>query len=143
MTMTTLTWKLQLVVIPVSDVDRSKSFYIEKMGFDLDVDHRAGDDFRVVQLTPAGSSCSVTLMKNAVAAGSVNGLHLFVTDIEAAHAELTRRGADPSAYFYFGEHGQTCGLHPERADYGSFFSITDPDGTGWLIQEVNRPSTSD
>ena len=140
--MTPLTWKLQLVVIPVSDVDRSKTFYIEQMGFNLDVDYSAGDDFRVVQLTPSGSSCSVTLTKNAVAAGSVNGLHLAVTDIEAAHAELTRRGADPSAYFHFGEHGQTSGLHPDRADHGSFFSVADPDGTGWLVQEVNRPSTA-
>lgn len=142
MTMTPLTWKLQLVVIPVSDVDRSKAFYIEQMGFNLDVDYSAGDDFRVVQLTPSGSSCSVTLMKNVVGAGSVNGLHLVVADIEAAHAELIRRGADPSAYFYFGELGQTSGLHPDRADYGSFFSVADPDGTGWLVQEVNPPSTA-
>ena len=134
----TATWALEVVVIPVSDVDRSKSFYVERMGFGLDVDHRAGEDFRIVQLTPHGSSCSVTLMKNPTAAGTVQGLHLVVADIEAAHAELAQRGAEPSDYFHFGEQGQTPGLDPARADYGSFFSVSDPDGTGWLVQEVNR-----
>lgn len=71
-------WKLELVVIPVSDVDRAKAFYVEQVGFRLDVDHRAGEDFRVVQLTPSGSACSVTLMRNVEAAGSVQGLHLVV-----------------------------------------------------------------
>jgi predicted enzyme related to lactoylglutathione lyase len=80
-------WKLELVVVPVADVDRAKAFYIEQAGFNLDVDHRAGD-FRVVQLTPPGSACSIALMKNSEAAGSVHGLHLVVADIDAARAEL-------------------------------------------------------
>ncbi len=128
-------WKLELVVLPVSDVDRAKDFYVDRFGFRLDVDHRAGEDFRVVQLTPPGSACSVTLMRNG-AAGSVQGLHLVVKDLEAAHAELAGRGAPVSEPFHFGEHGQTPGLHPERVDHGSFLSVQDPDGNGWLVQEV-------
>lgn len=131
-------WKLEVVVLPVSDMDRAKSFYSEKAGFNVDVDHRAGEDFRVIQLTPPGSACSVTLMRNEDAAGSVQGLHLIVPDIEAAHAELTGRGATISEFFHFAEGGQVGGLDPERAGYGSFFSFTDPDGNGWLVQEVNR-----
>ena len=128
-------WKLELVVLPVSDVDRAKAFYVDQVGFGLDVDHRAGEDFRVVQLTPPGSACSVTLMRNE-AAGSVQGLHLVVPDLEAARAELAERGVPVSEPFHFGESGQTPGLHPERADYGSFASFQDPDGNGWLVQEV-------
>jgi predicted enzyme related to lactoylglutathione lyase len=85
-------WKLELVIVPVSDVDRAKAFYMEQAGFELDVDHRAGEGFRVVQLTPPGSACSITLMRNPEAAGSVQGLHLVVSDIEAARAELVSRG---------------------------------------------------
>lgn len=129
-------WKLEVVVLPVSDMDRAKAFYGEKAGFNVDVDHRAGEDFRVIQLTPPGSACSVTLMRNQEAAGSVQGLHLIVSDIEAAHAELTGRGAGVSEFFHFTESGQTSGLDPQRANYGSFFSFADPDGNGWLVQEV-------
>jgi catechol 2,3-dioxygenase-like lactoylglutathione lyase family enzyme len=131
-------FKLELVIIPVSDVDRAKDFYIQQAGFRLDVDHRAGEDFRVVQLTPPGSACSVTLMRNAEAAGSLQGLHLTVTDIDEARAELASRGANPSEMFHFGQNGQMPGPDPERASYNSFLSFTDPDGTGWLVQEV-RP----
>lgn len=131
-------WKLELVVIPVSDVDRAKAFYVEQVGFRLDVDHRAGEDFRVVQLTPSGSACSVTLMRNVEAAGSVQGLHLVVRDVEAARAELDGRGVAVSEPFHFTEGGQTPGLHPERSDHGSFVSFSDPDGSGWLVQEVAR-----
>src|SRR6266851_427706 len=94
-------WKLELIVVPVSDVDRAKTFYIEKAGFALDVDHSAGDDFRVVQLTPPGSSCSIAVMKNKERAGSAQGLHLVVTDIDAARAELVERGARVSDFFHF------------------------------------------
>ena len=106
------------------------------MGFGLDIDFSAGDDFRVVQLTPPGSACSITLMKNPEAAGSVQGLHLVVSDIDAARAELVARGADASEVFHFGAGGQTAGHEPNRADHGSFLSFSDPDGTGWLVQEV-------
>jgi catechol 2,3-dioxygenase-like lactoylglutathione lyase family enzyme len=131
-------FKLELVIIPVSDVDRAKDFYVQQAGFRLDVDHRAGEDFRVVQLTPPGSACSVTLMRNPEAAGSLQGLHLVVADIDEARAELARRGAGPSEIFHFAEGGQLPGPDPQRASYGSFLSFADPDGTGWLVQEV-RP----
>ena len=132
--------KLELVIVPVSDVDRAKAFYVDRVGFGCDVDHRAGEDFRIVQLTPPGSACSVTLMCNPDAAGSVQGLHLVVTDLEAARAELVGRGVEVSEPFHFGEAGQQPGLHPERVDHGSFAQFTDPDGTGWLLQEVGRRS---
>jgi len=131
-------WKLELIILPVSDMDRAKAFYSEKLGFNVDVDHRAGEDFRVIQLTPPGSACSVTLMRNEAAAGSVQGLHLVVADIEAARSELVSRGADISDFFHFDSGGQVPGLDPNRADYNSFFSFTDPDGNGWLVQQVNR-----
>ena len=132
-------YRLELVIVPVADVDRAKEFY-ERAGFHLDVDHRAGEDFRVVQLTPAGSACSVTLMRNPSAAGSVQGLHLMVGDLELARAELLGRGVEVGEPFHFGEAGQTPGLHPDRIDYGSFATFADPDGTGWLLQE-RRPPT--
>ncbi len=131
--------KLEMVVLPVSDVDRAKAFY-EQAGFNTDVDHRAGEDFRVVQLTPPGSACSITVGNGISQAvpGSVQGLHLVVTDIEATLADLAARGVDVSAPFHFGPQGQTPGLDPERRDYGSFASFSDPDGNGWLVQEVSR-----
>jgi predicted enzyme related to lactoylglutathione lyase len=132
-------WKLELVLVPVSDVDRAKAFYIEQAGFNLDVDHSAGDDFRVVQLTPPGSACSITLMRNTSAAGSVHGLHLVVPDIDAARGELTGRGTEVSEVFHFDAGGQARGPDPKRRDYGSFFSFSDPDGNSWLVQEVGRP----
>lgn len=131
-------WKLELVVVPVSDVDRAKAFYVEKAGFDLNVDYRAGDDFRVVQLTPPGSACSIALMRNAEAPGSVQGLHLIVSDIDAARAELAGRGADISETFHFAAGSRAPGPDPKRADYGSFLSFSDPDGNSWLVQEVGR-----
>ncbi len=131
-------WKLELVVIPVSDIDRAKDFYIEKAGFRLDVNHSAGEDFRVVQLTPPGSACSITLMRNAEVPGSVRGLHLVVPDIEAARAELADRGMDVSEIFHFEAGQQLPGPDPAHSDYNSFLSFSDPDGTGWMVQEVRR-----
>jgi predicted enzyme related to lactoylglutathione lyase len=130
-------WKLELVILPVSDVDRAKDFYTEKAGFNLDVDHRAGD-FRVVQLTPPGSACSITIMRNTEAPGSVSGLHLVVSDIDAARSELVGRGTDVSEIFHFESGGQAPGPDPQRSDYGSFLSFSDPDGNSWLVQEVGR-----
>jgi predicted enzyme related to lactoylglutathione lyase len=132
-------WKLELVVVPVSDVDRAKTFYIEKAGFNLDVDHRAGD-FRVVQLTPPGSACSITIGTGITQAapGSIQGLHLVVADIDAARAELVERGTDVSEIFHFASGGQVPGPDPQRSNYGSFLSFNDPDGNGWLVQEVRR-----
>jgi catechol 2,3-dioxygenase-like lactoylglutathione lyase family enzyme len=131
-------FKLELIVLPVADVDKVKTFYIDNAGFGLDVDHQAGD-FRVVQLTPPGSACSITLMPNAAAAGTIQGLHLIVTDIEAARAELAGRGVDVSEVFHFEAGGQKPGPDPERGSYNSFLSFNDPEGNGWLVQEVTRP----
>lgn len=133
-------WTLELVMVPVSDVDRAKTFYLEKAGFDLLVDHRAGEDFRVVQLTPPGSACSIAIMKNPEAAGSVQGLHLIVSDIDAARAQLAERGAAASELFHFDSGGQAPGPDPERRDYNTFLTFSDPDGNGWLVQEVRRAS---
>jgi catechol 2,3-dioxygenase-like lactoylglutathione lyase family enzyme len=131
-------WKLELIVVPVSDIDRAKAFYQEKAGFNVDVDFSAGETFRIVQLTPPGSSCSISLMRNTEAPGSLQGLHLVVGDIEAARAELVGRATDVSEIFHFDSGGQVPGLDPQRADYGSFLSFRDPDGNGWLVQEVRR-----
>jgi catechol 2,3-dioxygenase-like lactoylglutathione lyase family enzyme len=131
-------WKLELIVVPVTDVDRAKAFYLERTGFELLVDHRAGEDFRVVQLTPPGSACSIAVMKQPERAGAVKGLHLIVTDLDAAREQLRRRGVAVSEIFHFGERGQEAGPDPERRDYNSFVSFDDPDGNGWLVQEVKR-----
>jgi catechol 2,3-dioxygenase-like lactoylglutathione lyase family enzyme len=133
-------WKLELIVVPVSDVDRAKSFYMEKAGFNLDVDHRAGDAFRVVQLTPPGSACSITIGTGLTGAvpGSIQGLHLVVSDIDTARAELVERGMDASEIFHFESGSRMPGPDPQRADYGSFLTFSDPDGNGWLVQEVKR-----
>jgi predicted enzyme related to lactoylglutathione lyase len=131
-------WKLELILVPVADVDRAKKFYIENAGFDLHVDHSAGDDFRVVQLMPPGSACAIAVMRNTERAGCVQGLHLIVSDIDAARAELVGRGTDVSEPFHFDESGQVPGPDPERRDYNSFLSFSDPDGNGWLVQEVGR-----
>jgi catechol 2,3-dioxygenase-like lactoylglutathione lyase family enzyme len=133
-------FKLELVVVPVSDVDRAKAFYSESAGFSVDVDHRAGENFRVVQLTPPGSACSITIGTGIGSSppGSTKGLHLVVEDIEAARAELVGRGVDASEPFHFGESGRAAGLHPARENYGTFFSFDDPDGNSWMVQEVKR-----
>ena len=133
--------KLELIVIPVSDVDRTKAFY-ERAGFNCDVDHRAGDAFRVVQFTPPGSACSITFGVGISEGtpGSVQGLHLVVDDIEAARAALVGRGVDVSEPFHFGETGQVPGLHPNRERYGTFATFADPDGNGWLLQEAPAPA---
>jgi catechol 2,3-dioxygenase-like lactoylglutathione lyase family enzyme len=131
--------KLELVVLPVSDVDRAKAFY-ERAGFRLDVDHRAGEAFRVVQLTPPGSACSISIGTGISPGepGSYRGLHLVVEDVEAARADLVGRGVEVSEVFHFGPEGQAAGPDPGRSDYGSFAAFSDPDGNGWLLQEVRR-----
>ena len=132
-------WKLELVLVPVTDVDRAKTFYTERLGFTLDVDHQPSDDFRVVQMTPPGSACSISIGKGITKAppGTTEGLHLVVTDIEKARAELVERGVDVSEIFHFGADGRAPGPHQDRADYGSFIAFSDPDGNSWVAQEVN------
>ena len=131
-------WKLELIVVPSSDIDRAKEFYVKQAGFEELVDVSPGGKFRVVQLNPSGSACAIAIMHAPERAGKVHGLHLVVDDIEAARAQLLQRGMQPSELFHFNEGGQTPGPHPERSSYNSFFSFEDPDGNGWLVQEVKR-----
>jgi catechol 2,3-dioxygenase-like lactoylglutathione lyase family enzyme len=133
-------FKLELVLVPVSDVDRAKEFYVEKCGFDLDVDHQPNEEFRVVQITPPGSACSLTIgigLSDA-APGSYRGTHLIVTDIEAARAELVGRGVEVSEIRHMTPNGWEPGVDPEHGDYGSFADFKDPDGNGWVLQEVRQ-----
>ena len=142
--------KLEVIVIPVSDVDRAKNFYAQ-LGWRLDADFPAGDDFRVIQFTPPGSGCSVIFGKNVTAAkpGSAQGLYLIASDVDAARRELQRRGIAISEVFHaegnvytgtdepylFGRH-RVGGPDPGHGSYRSFASFSDPDGNGWLLQEV-------
>jgi predicted enzyme related to lactoylglutathione lyase len=117
-------WKLELVAIPVSDVDRAKEFYVERVGFDADHDHRVSDEIRFVQLTPPGSACSIALGSGVTAAepGSVQGMQMVVEDIEAAHATLSSRGVEVSDVQVF--------------PWGSFVFFEDPDGNRWAVQQL-------
>jgi catechol 2,3-dioxygenase-like lactoylglutathione lyase family enzyme len=131
-------YKLELIVVPAADVDRSKKFYVQEAGFEELVDVSPGGKFRVVQLNPPGSSCAIAIMHAPERAGQVHGLHLVVEDIVAARAELVERGMQPSEPFHFADGVQTEGLHPGRENYQSFFQFADPDGNVWLVQEVKR-----
>ena len=102
-------WKLELIVVPVSDIDRAKVFYADEAGFSVDVDYSAGEDFRVVQLSPSGSACSIALMRNRDRAGSLSGLHLIVDDIEAASTELRDRGVSVSDVYHHENGRQVVG----------------------------------
>ncbi len=117
-------WKLELVAIPVSDVDRAKAFYTEKVGFNADHDHRVSDDIRFVQLTPPGSACSIALGTGVVDAppGSVKGLQVVVSDVRAARAELAERGVEVSEVQEF--------------PWGAFVFFEDPDGNRWSVQQI-------
>ena len=137
--------KLEVAVVPVSDVDRAKEFY-GSLGWREDADFSAGDGLRVVQFTPPGSEASVIFGASLTDAlpGSVRGMHLIVSDIEAARTELTGRGVEVSEVFHdaggvfhhAGTEARVAGPHPDRADYGSFASFNDPDGNEWVVQEV-------
>jgi catechol 2,3-dioxygenase-like lactoylglutathione lyase family enzyme len=141
--------KLEIVVIPVSDVDRAKEFY-GRLGWRLDADFDSGKDFRVIQFTPPGSGCSIIFGKNVTAAapGSAQGLYLIVSDVAAARDELKGRGVEVSEVFHsdgvstgtdepflFGRR-RISGPEPEQRSYRSFASFRDPDGNGWLFQEI-------
>ncbi|HJZ61696.1 MAG TPA: glyoxalase superfamily protein [Miltoncostaeaceae bacterium] len=133
-------FKLELVMLPVADVDRAKEFYVERCGFRLDVDHHPNDQFRVVQMTPPGSACSITVGIGVTDAepGSSRGTHLVVVDIEAARDELVGRGVDVSEIRHMGPTGWQPGADPEHRDYESFAHFSDPDGNTWVLQEVPR-----
>ena len=132
-------YKLEVVVVPVTDVDRAKAFYTDQVGFVVDVDHRPSDEFRVVQMTPPGSACSVTIGKGLSTAepGSSRGMQLCVDDITAARAELVGRGLDvtPVRHLVDGEWLDGLG-----GPWNSFMFFSDPDGNGWAIQE--KPASS-
>src|ERR1700722_16735044 len=133
--------KLEVALIPVSDVERTKEFYT-KLGWRLDDDLVVGDDFRVVQLTPPGSGCSISFGKGVTAAapGSFRG-GLIVSDIEAAHKQFVARGINASEVFHgspFSPAGRISGPDPERKSYSSFVAFEDPDGNAWIVQEVTR-----
>jgi len=137
--------RLEVVVVPVSDVDRAKRFY-ETLGWRLDADLAVDDGYRVVQLTPPGSACSIIFGKGVTSAppGSSEGLQLTVYDIDEARADLIARGVDVSETFHdvtgvfhhAGTEGRLSGAAPDHADYGSFAAFSDPDGNGWLLQEI-------
>ena len=137
--------KLEVIVVPVADVDRAKRFYTE-LRWREDADFSSGDDFRVVQMTPPGSPCSVIFGTGLTTAapGSLQGLHLVVQDIEAARAELVGRGVEASEVFHdaggvfhhAGTEARVSGPAPDRRSYGSFVAFSDPDGNGWLLQEI-------
>jgi catechol 2,3-dioxygenase-like lactoylglutathione lyase family enzyme len=127
--------KLEVVAIPVSDIDRAKAFYMS-LGWTLDADFMVGKDFRAVQLTPPGSPCSIHLARTA-APGSAQGMFLVVSDVEAAQKELIARGASVGEIFHFdGDHRAVPGLDPAGPSYRSYASFTDPDGNRWLLQQI-------
>ena len=131
----TVDLKLEVMAIPVSDVDRAKAFY-ERLGWTLDADFMLGKDFRAVQLTPPGSPCSIHLSTTAPP-GSAQGMFLVVSDLEAARSSLVARGANVSEVFHFdGDHRAVPGPDAQRPSYGSYASFTDPDGNAWVLQQV-------
>jgi len=120
-------WKLEVVQVPVSDVDRAKAFYTEQAGFNADHDHKVSDELRFVQLTPPGSGCSIVIgPPTKMAPGSIEGLQMVVADADAAHAELSARGVEVSDIQEF--------------PWGRFVFFSDPDGNGWSVQEIQKPS---
>ncbi|MFI6785989.1 VOC family protein [Nonomuraea sp. NPDC050383] len=137
--------KLEVLVVPVADVDRARDFYTG-LGWRLDADISTGEDFRVVQVTPPGSPASIIFGTSVTSQtpGSAQGIHLIVDDIDAAHAELKRLGAEPSEVFHdeggvfhhAGADARVPGPDPQRTSYGSFLSFSDPDGNGWILQEI-------
>jgi catechol 2,3-dioxygenase-like lactoylglutathione lyase family enzyme len=129
--------KLEVIIIPVSDVDRAKEFY-ERIGWRLNIDRSAGEDFRLVQFTPPGSCCSVHFGKNVTSAapGSAKAF-LVVSDIVAARDQLVAAGVEVGEFFHDGPEGSGSGLHPERLSYRSRALFSDPDGNGWDMQEVS------
>jgi predicted enzyme related to lactoylglutathione lyase len=126
-TKTKIDWQLELIPVPVSDVDRAKAFYVDQVGFNDDHDHQVTDELRFVQLTPRGSACSISLTRGAhsMEPGSIEGLQLVVEDAEAARAELVERGVEVS--------------ETQDFPWGRFVFFSDPDGNGWSVQQIDYP----
>jgi catechol 2,3-dioxygenase-like lactoylglutathione lyase family enzyme len=135
-----MNWTLEVVVVPVADVDRAKNFYADKVGFHVDHDTTVSDEMRIVQLTPPGSGCSIVVGKGMVdmPPGSLRGLQLVVSDIRAAHAELVERGVDASEVQVY----DVGGLRPSRdgdvLNNVGFIYFSDPDGNGWAVQQISN-----
>ncbi len=132
-----MNWTLEVIVVPVSDLDRAKAFYADKLGFNLDHDTRIDDETRIIQLTPPGSGCSVVIGTGVVPdspPGSMKGLQLVVSDINAAHAQLVERGVEVSEVQKMGENPQPGG---EPLDNVGFVFFSDPDGNGWAVQQMS------
>ncbi|MEV4631538.1 VOC family protein [Micromonospora sp. NPDC049523] len=132
-----MNWTLEVVVVPVSDVDRAKAFYAEQLGFDVDHDTRIGEQVRLVQLTPPGSGCSIVIGHGAVpqmAPGSLKGLQLVVTDIHKAHAQLVERGVQVSEVQILGQNPTPM---PDPLDNVGFVFFSDPDGNEWAVQQIS------
>ena len=135
-------WTLEVVVVPVSDVDRAKAFYAEQLGFGVDHDTKIGDGMRIVQLTPPGSGCSIVIGEGVVpdmAPGSLKGLQLVVPDLEAARAQLLERGVDAGEIQVV---GQSPTPQPHPLDNVGFLFFSDPDGNGWAVQQISARAES-
>jgi catechol 2,3-dioxygenase-like lactoylglutathione lyase family enzyme len=134
-----MNWTLEVVAVPVSDVDRAKAFYAEKLGFDVDHDAKISDEFRVVQLTPPGSGCSIVVGKGVVdmTPGSLKGLQLVVKDIRAARAQLVERGMEVGEVQVVGASGPRPARDGEDLDNVGFVFFSDPDGNGWALQQIS------
>lgn len=135
-----MNWTLEVVVIPVSDLDRAKAFYADQLGFNVDHDTKVSDEIRIIQFTPPGSGCSVVIGKGAVPEmppGSLKGLQLVVNDLRAARAQLVERGVGVSDVQVMGENPSA---QPDPLDNVAFFFFSDPDGNGWAVQQISsRP----
>jgi catechol 2,3-dioxygenase-like lactoylglutathione lyase family enzyme len=134
-----MNWTLEVVMVPVSDVDRAKAFYAEKLGFDVDHDTKISEEYRVVQLTPPGSGCSIVVGKGVVdiTPGSLKGLQLVVNDIRAAQAWLVERGVEVGEVQVLGASGPRPARDGEDLDNVGFVFFSDPDGNGWAVQQIS------
>ena len=136
---------IELILLPVSDVDRAKQFYVDTCGFEVIVDHAPNEHFRIVQCQPSGSSCSIGFgigLQLDTEPGSVRGIHVMVSDVVAAREELAARGVEIDPVIHFNADGTSGeGPQPDRADYGSFAHFRDPDGNSWLLQERGYEAT--
>jgi catechol 2,3-dioxygenase-like lactoylglutathione lyase family enzyme len=134
-----MNWTLEVVIVPVTDVDRAKAFYADRLGFEVDHDTRPNDQFRVVQLTPPGSGCSIVIGHGIgeMAPGSLKGLQLVVSDIRAARAQLVERGVEVSEIQVIGAGEASPDLEKEALDNVGFVFFSDPDGNGWAVQQIS------
>ncbi|QLY30719.1 VOC family protein [Nocardia huaxiensis] len=137
-----MNWTLEVVIVPVTDIDRAKDFYSRQLGFNVDHDTRIGDDIRIVQLTPPGSGCSIVIGKGAVPhmePGSIKGLQLVVPDINQAHKELVERGVNVTDVQVLGENPSPT---PDPLDNVGFVFFDDPDGNSWGVQQISSRATT-